>query len=414
MGQNGTTRQRNLFRAAALAGVACCAAWSLAERPDDRSFAAARVKELDAEDVQTRERAEDSLRSWCGGQTDRILALIDAQASAEQRDRLLSLARSVFDNSPRAAMGVSFGFGNLVFGQQEQEVFEDGIPIRDTTEGFDSKNVLKSGDLLRAIDGVPVRTIQDARVQIVSHDPAQVAKVDVERDGKILQLPLRLGYWRDLQSTRNGVTQRANDLSKPELDSAWRARLSRSNPALLSLDTRPVLRPVPGANAWAEAEKLAAEPQQNRLIQMPQSQNLRLGPGLDNNQRQVLEIGIDGRMRTLNADRNGNIAIADIRPSGSGREIVTNGPSDEQLRPSRQRQRFENLTPDAQNDINILQLQRRGLMDQAAMMRESMRLLPQNDVARRGLESMLQRIDNEIGVLDDQIEQVRKRGQRPR
>lgn len=415
MGQTGTTRQRASLRTAALAGVVCFAAWASADRPDDRAFAAARVKDLDAEDVLTREHAEDSLRSWCGGQTDRILALIDANASAEQRDRLLSLARSVFDNSPRAAMGVSFGFGNLVFGQQEQEVFEDGIPIRDTTDGFDSRNVLKSGDLLRAIDGVPVRTIQDARVQIVSHDPTQVAKLDVERDGKIVQLPLRLGFWRDLQATRNGVTQRANDLSKSELDAAWRARLSRTNPAMLSLDTRPVLRPVPSANAWAEAEKLATEPAHSRLVQLPQSQNLRLGPGLDNNQRQVLEIGIDGRMRALNTDHNGNVAVADLRPSGTGRELVTNGPSDDQLRPSRSRaQRFENLTPDAQNDINILQMQRRAMMDQAAMIRESVRLLPQNDAARRGVEAMLQRIENDIVVLEDQIEQARKRGQRQR
>ena len=122
MGETGTNRQRDLTRLALLAGVVCCAGWSLADRPDDAAFAAARVRELDAEDVRTRERAEDSLRGWCRGQVDRILTLIDAGASAEQRDRLLSLARTVFDASPRAAMGVSFGVANVAFGLQEEEL----------------------------------------------------------------------------------------------------------------------------------------------------------------------------------------------------------------------------------------------------------------------------------------------------
>jgi hypothetical protein len=412
MGDTGTNRQRNLIRATAIASVACCAAWSLAERPDDGAFATTRVKELNADDVQTRERAEDSLRGWCRGQADRVLTLIDGQSSAEQRDRLLSLARSVFDTSPRAAMGVSFGVANVAFGLQEEEAFDGGIPIAGPVKGFDSENVLKSGDLLLSIEGVRIRTNREARTQILSHDPGQVVRLEIERDGKVLQLPLKLGFWSNLNSRAN--IQRASDPSGPELDNAWRARLARVNPALLSLDTQPVLRPVPNASAWAEAERLATEPAQTRLVQLPQSQNLRLGPGVDNNQRQVLEIGIDGRMRTLNTDRNGNVAVADLRPSGTTREVITNAPSDEQLRPSRQRQRFENLTLDAQNEVNILQLQRRGLMDQAAMMRETMRLLPGNDANRRGMDAMLQRIETEIAVLEDQMEQARKRGQRQR
>jgi hypothetical protein len=389
MGDTGTNRQRNLIRATAIASVACCAAWSLAERPDDGAFATTRVKELNADDVQTRERAEDSLRGWCRGQADRVLTLIDGQSSAEQRDRLLSLARSVFDTSPRAAMGVSFGVANVAFGLQEEEAFDGGIPIAGPVKGFDSENVLKSGDLLLSIEGVRIRTNREARTQILSHDPGQVVRLEIERDGKVLQLPLKLGFWSNLNSRAN--IQRASDPSG-----------------------QPVLRPVPNASAWAEAERLATEPAQTRLVQLPQSQNLRLGPGVDNNQRQVLEIGIDGRMRTLNTDRNGNVAVADLRPSGTTREVITNAPSDEQLRPSRQRQRFENLTLDAQNEVNILQLQRRGLMDQAAMMRETMRLLPGNDANRRGMDAMLQRIETEIAVLEDQMEQARKRGQRQR
>lgn len=412
MGETGTNRQRDLTRLALLAGVVCCAGWSLADRPDDAAFAAARVRELDAEDVRTRERAEDSLRGWCRGQVDRILTLIDAGASAEQRDRLLSLARTVFDASPRAAMGVSFGVANVAFGLQEEETFDGGIPIAGPVKGFDSENVLKSGDLLLSIEGVRIRTNREARTQILSHDPGQVVRLEVEREGKVLQLPLKLGFWANLNS-RNGI-QRATDPSRPEMNNAWRARLARVNPALLSLDTRPVLRPVPSGGVWAEGERLASEPASSRLVRVQESQNLRIGPGLDNNQRQVLEIGIDGRMRTVTTDRNGNVAVADLKTSGGPRDVVTNAPSDEQLRPSRQRQRFENLTIDAQNDINILQMQRRGLLDQATMMRESMRLLPQGDGARRGIEAMLQRIDNEIAILEEQIEQVRKRGQRQR
>ncbi|HEX8877878.1 MAG TPA: PDZ domain-containing protein [Phycisphaerales bacterium] len=381
-------------------------AWAWAERADDREFAAAKVKELDSDSVRVRENAEDALRAWCRNKTDRVLSLIEPGASAEQRDRLLSLAREVFEASPRAAMGVSFGVGNVQFGNFEEEVFDGGIPIAGPVKGFDSENVLKPGDLLLSIDGVRVRTNAEARVQIISHDPDQVVRLEVERDAKVLQLPLRLGNWGNLNVANRGVTR---EISRPERDAAWRARLARTNPALLTLDTKPVLRPVPNAAAWNEGERLANDQREN-VVRIPESGNLRLNPGMDQ-PRRVVQIGIDGNVQRLDLGEDGNPTVADLHSGGVPRGTVSETPSDADLRPQRSRSRVGNLNADA-GDLRMLEIQRMGFEQQANILREQLRDRKLDPDTRRGLGLMLERIETDIAGLDAQIER-RQRNRRP-
>lgn len=414
MGGGMTDRLFEIRTTAAIA-AGCAAALMLgagvarADRVDDREFASARVKDLDSDLVRVREGAEDALRAWCRNQTDRVLSLIEPGASAEQRDRLMSLAREVFDNSPRGAMGVSFGLTNGPFGNIEEEVFDGGIPIQGPIEGFDSMNVLKPGDLLLSIDGVRVRTNIEARVQIVSHDPDQVVRLEIERDGKVLQLPLRLGNWGNLNARSRGI-RGTQDLSPLDRDAAWRARLARTNPALLTLDTRPVLRPVPGAGAWNEGERLADDPRE-RVVRIAESGNLRMGPGLE--QRQIIQIGIDGNQQRLNLDGDGNPTVAELKGSGVPREAVSEAPNDAELKPTRAPVRRGNLGADALGDIRRLELEKGGLEQQAGMLREQMRNPRLDDNVRQGLSLMLQRIENQIEAIDAQIDRTQRAKRKP-
>lgn len=398
--------RRTVMRAAGcVAALTVAAGAALADRVDDRDFAAAKVKELDSDLVRVRENAEDALRSWARNQTDRVLSLIEPGASAEQRDRLLSLARSVFETSARGAMGVSFLPVNAQFGNFDEEVFDGGIPIEAPVKGFDSERVIKPGDLLLSIDGVRVRTNIEARVQIVSHDAGQVVRLEIEREGKVLQLPLRLGNWGDLNATRGG-----RELATEHKDAAFRSRLARVNPALLTLDTKPVLRPVPGAMAWNEGERLAND-EREKVVRIPESSNLRLGPGVQ--QRQVIQIGVDGVQQRLNLDGNGNATVAELKPTGVPREAVSEAPNDAELKPTRSVRRTGGLNPEAMGDIRLLELQKGGLEQQAAIVREQIKDRQIDADMRRALSTMLQRIENDIAIIDAQIVRRQRENRKP-
>ena len=392
--------------AGCVAALNVAAGAALADRVDDRDFAVMKVKELDSDLVRVRENAEDALRSWARNQTDRVLSLIEPGATAEQRDRLLSLARSVFESSARGAMGVSFGIvNNGQFGNFDEEVFDGGIPIDGPVKGFDSERVIKPGDLLLSIDGVRVRTNIEARVQIVSHDAGQVVRLEIEREGKVLQLPLRLGNWGDLNATRGG-----RELSTEQKDAAFRSRLARVNPALLTLDTKPVLRPVPGAMAWNEGERLAND-EQEKVVRIPESNNLRIGPGVQ--RQQVIQIGVDGNVQRLNLDGDGNPTVAELKSSGVPRDVVSESPTDAELKPARTTRRSTGLNPEALIDIRQLEFQKGGLEQQAAILREQIKDRQIDADMRRGLSMMLQRIENDIAIIDAQIARRQRENRKP-
>lgn len=132
-----------------------------------------------------------------------------AALSPEQHERLTRLAVGMFRGEPRGAMGVSFaGFDAA-----------EGVEIQSTVEGFDSRRVLRAGDIVRTMDGVPVRFNQDARAVILSHDPGETLTMEIVRGGEVQVVTMVLGAFTELRNAAE-----PNDLV---LASAWELRCAR-------------------------------------------------------------------------------------------------------------------------------------------------------------------------------------------
>jgi len=206
------------------------------------------LQELDSDSIEVREKGAIALRAWAGQSPDRLLALITRDSSPEQRERLISIAHDVFSSTARGALGVSFGFARQLVMPISDEQFEEGIPIDSALAGFDSANVLKGGDLLRAIDGCRVRTNVQCQLETISRDKGQVVQLDIEREGRPMRVNVCLGSRRELRG--------AESPAPAMMDAAWKLRLARgtaSQAAPLAVGAIP-------AQAWAEADRLVKEP----------------------------------------------------------------------------------------------------------------------------------------------------------
>lgn len=178
----------------------------------DLSWLEPQLKLLDSDDLKTRERATAELKA------DGRLSLAALQAriadtanplTAEQSLRLSEVALKLFRESPRAAMGVSF----------TQRPVQRGVEIGAPVEGFDSWRVIKPGDLILEMDGMPVLSYDDARAAIISHDPGEEMAVTILRGGEVIEAAVRLGEYARLQNRA--------DLNDPILRDAWLVRCER-------------------------------------------------------------------------------------------------------------------------------------------------------------------------------------------
>ncbi len=356
--------------------------------PDVPESALTCLRELDSNSIQAREKASETLRAWGAGSPERLLSLISPQCSPEQRERLLSLAHESFKNSPRSAMGVSFGPRWQGLGNAE-EIYEEGIPIEGTTRGFDSANVLKPGDILRSVDGVRVRTHIQCRIQTMSHDPRQTVRLEIERDGRPMMVNLVLGYWMDLRSP---------DSPSAELvQAAWKARLARCLPAVPE-DTH-AIQPLPGALAWVEGDRLTPEapgaPAMNRGV------NLRARPDLQPDQ--IIPLGPQGGSQ-LNMDRSDSPA-ADLVASGTPREKISTATS-----PGRLVARTTPGALDLQDNRAAEQLLRLKVTELQQRIVRNNDLLISPDLTveqRRQARDELEDLQIQISALRDQIAQLR-------
>ncbi|MBS0186445.1 MAG: hypothetical protein JSS51_00150 [Planctomycetes bacterium] len=202
---------------------------------------------LDSDSVEMREKTCVALKSWAGSSPDKLLSLISPSISAEQRESLVRLAREVFRNSPRGAIGVSFGVGQVL----DEEIFDEGIPIAAALPNFDSSRVLKSGDLLRAIDGSRIRTLVQCQIATISRDPGQLVQVDIERDGRPMRVALQLGSRAQLREARGREIP-----SQSILELAWKERLNRTT---ASLPRESPAGELPNV-AWVDGDRLSKEP----------------------------------------------------------------------------------------------------------------------------------------------------------
>ncbi|MCE7975237.1 MAG: PDZ domain-containing protein [Leptolyngbya sp. PLA1] len=129
---------------------------------------------------------------------------------AEVAERLLRLAKRRFMETPRAAMGVQFSRFDAGVG---------GVEINGTVRGFESEAVLRPGDVIRSIGGMPTASQAAARCAIVSREPGERVTLDILRRGEALQVTLAMGSFAELSN--------AIGLDGSTLEAAWNVRCKR-------------------------------------------------------------------------------------------------------------------------------------------------------------------------------------------
>lgn len=201
------------------------------------------IRALDSDSLEVRERAVEQLGSNPVVTLREVLGLLrDVTAlSPEQRARLIDLAREMFRDSPRAAMGIQFG-GTV----------ESGVAIASLIEGFDAFRQLKPGDVIEAANGEALSQNR-LRSVIVSHDPGESMTLRVRRtsaDGTSEAQDVRivLGSFNRLRG--------GSFIDSQTLDEAWRARMARSGIAGPSTD-EPIASGV-DREAWLNSAQAVA------------------------------------------------------------------------------------------------------------------------------------------------------------
>jgi len=196
-------------RVVLLIAVACAPAWSAAHGAGGGREARGDgiedlVRALASDDLGQREAASDALRR------EPAITLKDIEAalgtpglSHEAWHRLYAAARERFMTDPRPALGVQFQQNGLrpVIGQ----VFRN----------FPAAEVIRVGDLVVEVDGVPLDTYQDARAIILARDPEDELPMTLLRGGELVRVSVRLGRFDDLPDPA---------LTEDVLEPAWRRR----------------------------------------------------------------------------------------------------------------------------------------------------------------------------------------------
>lgn len=204
-----------LFLAATFSAAAVDTKTSL---PQNVSKLEELVAKLDANDPLERESACKAIRESDPDIKSIFEIMKRPTLSLEQRKRLENVAREPFENSPRAGLGVSF----------DRSIDDGTVRIIGTVDrpGFHAHEVLKPGDTVRELDGLPVRTQEQARSVILSHDPGDTLDVLVVRQGTPVRANIKLGNFLDLD-VGGPMNQLRQDFRGRSLDSAYRVRLLR-------------------------------------------------------------------------------------------------------------------------------------------------------------------------------------------
>jgi len=209
------------------------------------SSIAAYVDLLDVDDYTARQNAAEFIYSTPAVALPTIEPyLLDRSLSPETRSRLDAIGNILFSVTPRGAMGVQF---------ERQGVAP--IIIRNTLRDnpfFRAHEVLMPGDEVLKADGERVSTYDEFQGAILSHDPYETIRLQLNRQGQTIELDVPLGDYMRL----------GNGTLPPEhvLRMAWDRRLTRlrataGEPMTPTLDCRPAdQRPIP-ADAPRDGDK---------------------------------------------------------------------------------------------------------------------------------------------------------------
>jgi hypothetical protein len=179
------------------------------------------IPALDSDDFAKREAASKEIADDSGVSLHLIEQRLCDKAhplTPEQALRLGEAGLRLFANTQRGAMGVQFAAPGM-------EGSLDGVKVGMAVDGFDSKRVLKSGDVIRDMDGVSLAVGDQSRSRnlvvalIISHDPGDEVTLNLLRNGEPLVVKLALGSYRDLRN--------ANELDTARLRTAWDLRCRR-------------------------------------------------------------------------------------------------------------------------------------------------------------------------------------------
>jgi hypothetical protein len=214
------------------------------------------LRQLDSESFDEREAAADALRANGEIGLREVLALLKESGTLtpEQRARLITLARGLFLETPRAAMGIQFG-----------GVVEEGITISALVEGFDAARALKPGDVIERVEGRAMSQ-GEFRASIIARDPGDAMTLRVRRDGESEPIDVRvvLGQFSRL---RGGAY-----LDTATLLDAWRIRLAHSG--VIDRVVGPTIAADIDPELWRQHDELSMR----RLTEMHTSHEI-IAPG---------------------------------------------------------------------------------------------------------------------------------------
>lgn len=212
------------------------------------------LAKLASPDLAVREEAARALMGRADADLKTIEGLLSrADLSAEQRLRLLHLASVRFRETPRGALGVSFGFG----------AGSDGLMISAPLANFPAAKVLRPGDRIVAVDGEVIPSNSGfgwsgnspIRPFVISRDPGDTVRLTIIRpreapainpnqaNGRAtlppiigptdtIEVDVALGSFDELRNNNAG-------LSEDDLSVAWTHREARMAAKLAGEVIRP-------------------------------------------------------------------------------------------------------------------------------------------------------------------------------
>lgn len=198
------------------------------------------IERLDAETLEARDRATETLQSF-SGPLERIVVerIKTSDLSPEQLARLDEALYQRFADKPRAGMGVAFAANNP----------GGGVLLQRILNQFPVSEHLKRGDVIQRVEGASLLSMPDRsaratlRRHILSFNPGEKIEVKVLRQDQSLTLRVPLGSYEDLGD--------AMPVSDEDLRSAWALRRDRLG---LELRPKPGIQPPTDEANWPRFE----------------------------------------------------------------------------------------------------------------------------------------------------------------
>ncbi len=193
------------------------------------------ITDLGSPDFDRRLTAHDLLRTSPLATLPQLEELLQSSTlDQEQRTRLADIARERFAAEPRAALGIRYANNNAWMAERRSST---PAVIETTLEGFDSARQLKAGDAVLSFDGSRITDRYSFRTHILSYNPGEVARLEIERDDKVLEVEVQMGS-QDQLSQPNVDPNRPGDprwatgtdpITESVLSEAWELRAMRNH-----------------------------------------------------------------------------------------------------------------------------------------------------------------------------------------